>query len=129
MAEEEPPSTNLNFSDIDDSEINIGSIITGTAGADLVGRDKTTIGQIINNFFTGAYDLPRRRRNRQVLLAAVRKFWVEGVLEQSLHGAALIELGMVETQAALAYPWQMVLRQPDRPNRPLPAGTPHDRSV
>src|SRR5437867_516945 len=34
------------------------------------------------------------RRNRRVMLEKVRNFWVKGVLEQSLHGAALIELGM-----------------------------------
>jgi serine/threonine protein kinase len=34
------------------------------------------------------------QRNRTRMLQKVRKFWVEGVLEQSLHGAALLELGL-----------------------------------
>ena len=33
-------------------------------------------------------------RNRQAMLQLVHNTWVKGVLEQSLHGAALIALGM-----------------------------------
>jgi hypothetical protein len=35
-------------------------------------------------------------RQRQVLLDKVQKFWVKGVLENSLHSRALIELGLQE---------------------------------
>jgi KaiC/GvpD/RAD55 family RecA-like ATPase len=62
-------------------------------------------------------------QNRQRLLAKVYAFWIKGVLEQSLHGAALIALGLQEKPNALADPWQLVLQQPDRPDHPLPAGT------
>src|SRR5205085_2635242 len=36
------------------------------------------------------------QKNRQRLLRKVRAFWIEGVLEHSLHGAALIALGLAE---------------------------------
>lgn len=62
-----------------------------------------------------------------VLLAKVRQFWIEGVLEQSLHGAILIELGMEARPEALAYPWGMVLRRPSAPPQALPPGTPLDK--
>jgi len=34
-------------------------------------------------------------RNRSRMLAKVKTFWIKGILEQSLHGAALIELGLI----------------------------------
>src|SRR5438105_11938856 len=37
-------------------------------------------------------------QNRQRMLDKVRAFWITGVLEQSLHGAALIALGLYEQQ-------------------------------
>jgi len=45
----------------------------------------------------------RERRNRQRLIEKVRKFWIEGVLEKSLHGAVLIELGKEYRPDAVAY--------------------------
>ena len=59
---------------------------------------------------------------RRILLDKVRTFWVEGVLEQSLHGAALIDLSKEAQQGALAHPWEMVVQRPDLPPRPLPPG-------
>ena len=32
-------------------------------------------------------------RNRMAMLGNVRSFWIEGVLENSLHDAAMIDLG------------------------------------
>lgn len=62
-------------------------------------------------------------RNRQVMLQAVKEFWVKGVLENSLHNAVLLELGMAEKREAVVYPWEMVLQTPNQPNRTLPSGT------
>lgn len=45
------------------------------------------------------------QRNRRVMLDHVESFWVKGVLEKSLHGAALLELGIKEDPAAVSYPW------------------------
>ena len=58
---------------------------------------------------------------RRILLDKVRAFWIEGVLEQSLHGAALIELSKEAQPGALANPWETVVQRPDLPPRPLPA--------
>src|SRR5438128_10735085 len=51
-------------------------------------------------------------QNRQRLLAKVRTFWVSGVLEQSLHGTALIALGLRDQPDVLANPWHLILQQP-----------------
>jgi len=64
----------------------------------------------------------QRLRNRRAMLELVRSFWVKGVLEQSLHNAAMIELGMEERRDAVEHPWDMVL-QTDREDRTLPLGT------
>ena len=45
------------------------------------------------------------QRNRRVMLNHVENFWVKGVLEKSLHGAALLELGIKEDLTAVSYPW------------------------
>ena len=61
--------------------------------------------------------------NRQRFLRRVRAFWIDGVLEHSLHGAALIALGIQEHLDALANPWHLVLQHPDTPSRSFPLGT------
>ena len=58
------------------------------------------------------------------MLELVRNTWVKGVLEQSLHGAALIELGLEGKPGAVRHPWGMAgLQVLDQPNRSLPPGT------
>ena len=47
-------------------------------------------------------------RNRQILLNKVKNYWVKGVLETSLHGVALIELGLENRLDVLAHPWGML---------------------
>jgi len=64
----------------------------------------------------------RDRRNQLTVLNQVRKFWVEGVLEQSLHGAAMIDLGLSYKPDAVVYPWQMVIPQSDGSIQVLPSG-------
>jgi hypothetical protein len=63
------------------------------------------------------------RTNRQRMLRRVHTIWVKGILEQSLHRAALIELGLQEQPDAVANPWRLVLQEAKQPIRPLPAGT------
>ena len=58
-------------------------------------------------------------RNRRVMLDHVENFWVKGVLEKSLHGAALLELGVREDPGALRYPWTVKRESNDEP---LPPG-------
>jgi transcriptional regulator with XRE-family HTH domain len=61
--------------------------------------------------------------NRQRFLAKVRSFWIEGVLDKSLHGAALIALGLHEQSDALTNPWSLIFQQPHQPAHPLLGGT------
>ncbi len=61
--------------------------------------------------------------NRRRLLRRVRAFWVEGVLQHSLHGAALIALGLQEQPDAIASPWSLALQAPAVAPRSLSTGT------
>ncbi len=60
-------------------------------------------------------------RNRNRMLEKVKSFWVNGVLENSLHGAALIELGMSSQPEAVEHPWGMILQHPTYPDYRLSA--------
>ncbi|ESA38772.1 signal transduction protein with nacht domain protein [Leptolyngbya sp. Heron Island J] len=62
-------------------------------------------------------------RNRQALLNKVRRFWIEGVLDRSLHGQVLLHLGLEERPDAIAPPWQITYGTPGQSPQPLPAGT------
>jgi Fe-S cluster biosynthesis and repair protein YggX len=62
-------------------------------------------------------------RNRKVLLNKVKKFWIEGVLEKSLHIKALIELGLEERLDAVERPFQDVQEIPEESRQTLPSGT------
>ncbi len=64
-----------------------------------------------------------RSKAEHILLDKVKAFWIDGVLEQSLHGEALLELGMETHPDALAYPWGMMLQRPAQPAQTLPAHT------
>lgn len=64
-----------------------------------------------------------RNSNRERLLAKVHAFWIKGVLEHSLHGAALMTVGLCEQPEAVANPWRLVLQQPDLAPQRLPSGT------
>jgi serine/threonine protein kinase/DNA polymerase III delta prime subunit len=63
------------------------------------------------------------QRHRQILLRKVRAFWIEGVLNHSLQGAALLALGLETQPDAVASPWRLALQQPETTPHPLPAGT------
>ncbi len=45
------------------------------------------------------------QHNRRVMLNHVENFWVKGILEKSLHGVALLELGIKEDVTSVDYPW------------------------
>jgi predicted NACHT family NTPase len=51
------------------------------------------------------------------MLENVRKFWVEGVLENSLHDAAMIDLGMKPESGAVDNPWDTLIRTPSGEER------------
>jgi hypothetical protein len=67
---------------------------------------------------------PTERCNRAAMLQLVRNAWVVGVLEQSLHGAAMLELGKEYTPDAVERPWDLELHFPGQERRPVPHGAP-----
>jgi len=66
---------------------------------------------------------PQQVRNRQVLLNKVRKFWVEGILESSLHNQVLIKLGLVEHTNTTVSSWSIELEAAGMAQKPLSKGT------
>ncbi len=65
----------------------------------------------------------RDRTHRTHLLKKVRAYWIEGLLERSLHQMALITLGLHEQPDAVTNPWHLIIQEMERSARDLPAGT------
>ncbi|MEL7353961.1 MAG: NACHT domain-containing protein [Cyanobacteria bacterium P01_A01_bin.116] len=65
----------------------------------------------------------KEARNRQALLSKVHHFWIQGVLEHSLHGQVLLTLGLEERAAALALPWNISVKTAAQAAHPLDSGT------
>jgi DNA polymerase III delta prime subunit len=111
--------------------VNIARIITqttiegnvNTGGGDVVGRDKVTIGTIINNLFGESLSEMRKSRYRQAMLKLVYNTWIKDVLNRSLYNEVLIDLEIEDTPSKVYHPWDMLLQIPERLNRPLPKGT------
>ena len=96
-----------------------GQVVNVQAGTYVAGD------QIITNIYN-APPLPlppaeaKERHDLTILLNKVKTFWIEGVLEKSVHNIALIDLGK-ETQAeAVAHAWEQVLELPDQSRQTLP---------
>ena len=66
---------------------------------------------------------PQEYRNRQALLNKVKNFWVQGVLETSLHHQGIIQLGLEDRSHVLATPWNLVVETADRTQTILSEGT------
>ena len=62
-------------------------------------------------------------RWRQVLLDKVKHYWIEGVLEKSLHNQALVELGLEERTQAVASPLDGVKEFLEEADQTFPVGT------
>ena len=61
------------------------------------------------------------QRNRRLLLGHVENAWIKGVLDASLHSAALLDLGIKQDPDAVTiYPWAIKKESTDET---LPAGT------
>ena len=60
-------------------------------------------------------------RLRQILINKVRNFWIKGVLETSLHGRAMIELGLEERTDLVQRPWGLLWGNPDSQQQALPS--------
>jgi len=76
----------------------------------------------VNITYTLAPAEAKDHANLLILLHKVRQFWIEGVLEQSIHGEALIALGKETQPEAIEHPWAQVLELPDQVSRTLPPG-------
>lgn len=80
--------------------------------------NQTIIQKFFNIFKSDAETL--EQRNRRILLNHVENAWIKGVLDASLHGAALLELGIKEDPDAVKkYPWTIKKEATDET---LPAG-------
>lgn len=66
-----------------------------------------------------AYVIANARRGLLILLRKVKQFWIEGVLEKSLHHATMIEMGMDMMHGVLDDPWGSVLERPGEKSQPL----------
>ncbi|MEP0751089.1 protein kinase [Trichocoleus sp. Lan] len=62
-------------------------------------------------------------RHRQILINKVKNYWIKGVLETSLHGKALIELGLEKRLDAIDRPWGIVWETADQPRQTLSKNT------
>ena len=65
----------------------------------------------------------QERHNRNVMLQRVKIFWLKGVLEESLHGAELIDLNMALRPNAVAHSHAPGWQQGDEFDTPLSIGT------
>jgi len=99
------------------------SIQGDVSGIVIVGDHNTAQQTIIQKFFnifkSDAETL--EQRNRRILLGHVENAWIKGVLDASLHGAALLDLGIkADPEAVTQYPWAIKRESTDET---LPAGT------
>ena len=97
-----------------------GTYIAGdvyTGGGDFVARDKYEI-------HLPSLKDARARRDQLILLHKVRQFWVEGVLEKSLHQAVLLELGKETRPDLIPHPWETVVELPNQQPASVPPQTP-----
>ncbi len=92
-----------------------GDVYTG--GGDFIAGDKYEI------HFPAEKDA-RARRDQLILLEKVRSFWVEGVLERTLHRTARLALGMESHPGLIAHPWETLVELPARAPTPLPREKP-----
>ncbi len=107
------PSVNKNISiggDVKDSAVIIGDNNT---------VNQTIIQKFFNIFKSDSESM--EQRNRRILLGHVENAWIKGVLDASLHGAALLDLGIKpDPEAVTKYPWAIKKESTDET---LPAGT------
>lgn len=93
----------------------------GDRNIQIIGNQSSVNQTIIHRFFR-VNEAQTILHNRRAMLAKVRATWVKGVLEQSLHGIAMIELGLVYKPEAVQYPWEAIVQRPDRLPLPIERG-------
>jgi len=62
-------------------------------------------------------------RNRQTLRNKAHQFWIQGVLNHSLHAQVLLTLGLEKREEALALPWNISWQTDQTSAKPLDGGT------
>lgn len=102
-------------------EIQVGDRIYQGADAETI---KTVIQAVLQHPPVVRSQLTSQEyRNRQALLNKVKNFWVQGVLETSLHHQVVIQLGLEDRSHVLATPWNLVVETADRTQTILSEGT------
>jgi hypothetical protein len=122
MSDVEPPPNTPQLPSGDARTVNTGggAYFEGnvTVHGDLIGRDK------IVNIHPPSREEIQNRKNLSVMRQAVRKFWIEGVLDKSLYNEALIRLNMAERADAVDNrPWNLMLQEPGAASQMLLPGT------
>jgi energy-coupling factor transporter ATP-binding protein EcfA2 len=72
-------------------------------------------------------EIPIDDKSRQSLIAQVREFWVEGVLDKSLYRESWSALGLYADPKAITYAGQLASVKGEREPQPLPADVSIDR--
>jgi hypothetical protein len=86
------------------NNVSIGGDVSGVV---VVGNENTVNQTIIQKFFNifKSDSETLEQRNRRILLGHVENAWIKGVLDASLHGAALLDLGIKQDpEAVTQYP-------------------------
>ena len=87
-------------------------------------NNQTIIQKFFNIFKSDSETL--EHRNCRILLGHVENAWIKGVLDASLHGAALLDLGIKQDpEAVTKYPWAIKKESTDETS---PQGHPCWRS-
>lgn len=117
MASDPKPSSSENKNVSINGDVS-GVVVVGDNNN--VVNNQTIIQKIINYIFPSEKE-SLEHRNRRILLGHVENAWIKGVLDASLHGAALLDLGIKQDpEAVTKYPWAIKKESTDET---LPAGT------
>ena len=68
-------------------------------------------------------DAIQTARSRRAMLMKVRIMWIDNMLTHSLYQEVLLALGLSERATAVQRPLDLLVRQPDQPDQPLPSDT------
>lgn len=79
--------------------------VGGNMIGDNVAGNKTITQQITNLILGDKTQIALR--NRQIMIEQMRRCWIEGVLENSIHHAVLLKIGKQMEPGAVDFPWEM----------------------
>ena len=102
-----------------------GNVDTG--GGDFVGRDQVVHGDEVRGdkvvyVFPDSVE-PGLLRIRYALVEAVRTIWIEGLLDQGVHQAARVALGLERRPGAVRRPWVLARERGAQAPQALPPET------